>query len=102
MNTGTVPDAATVTEVICVPLLARYSGPTDTRGSAIRVWRADDSPRTAVRVAYDHGRSLTDNYRAGFAEYLARKAWGGDWLFSTSISGDAVVSAVAIQNPATR
>lgn len=71
-----------------VAIVARYSGPTNTRGSCIRVHRADESARSAIRVSWDHALGMSENFAAAVAEYIDRQAakgndsWRGRWVLA--------------------
>ena len=73
----------------------RYYGPTNTRGSRIRVQRFD--PPTAgsdpnrVSVGWDYALSLTENYVQAVQAYLDRAGWAGTWVVSTCDSGAVAV-----------
>lgn len=74
---------------------ARYYGPTNTRGSRIRVMRFDPAPAgrdpNAVTVGWDYALGLTENYVSAVREYVTRAGWNGEWAVSTCDGGAVAV-----------
>lgn len=78
-------------------LRCRYWGPTNTRGSRIRVMRFDAGrDPNGITVDWDHALNLTGNYVSAVQAYLDRAGWGGTWAVSTVTDG-----AVAVYVPNT-
>ena len=81
-----------------VAIRCRYYGPTNHRGSRIRVTRFD--PPTAGRdpnrltVGWDYALGLSDNYVSAVAEYVRRAGWQGTLAVSVCDGG-----AVAVMVP---
>jgi len=81
-----------------VAIRCRFYGPTNHRGSRIRVTRFD-SPAAGrdpngMTVSWDHALGLTDNYVAAVRQYVRRAGWAGTWAVSTCDGG-----AVAVMVP---
>lgn len=70
---------------------ARYYGPTNMRGSRIRVTRFDPPSAgrdpNAVTVGWDYALGLTENYVSAVREYVTRAGWTGEWAVSTCDGG---------------
>lgn len=85
-----------------VGVRAKYLGPSNTRGSRWRVWRADDTyagDPDAITVPYNHAvNSGADNAAVAIEQYLARKddGWDGRWV----VACGSVDSYVAVKVPA--
>ena len=73
----------------------KYYGPTNTRGSRIRVSRFDPpaagSDPNRVSVGWDHSLGLVPNYVAAVQAYLDRAGWSGSWAVSTVTDGAVAV-----------
>jgi hypothetical protein len=86
-----------------VAIRCRFYGPTNHRGSRIRVTRFDN-PTDAygftrrdpngMTVSWDHALGLTENYVSAVREYVRRAGWSGTWAVSTCDGG-----AVAVMVP---
>lgn len=81
-----------------VAIRCRYYGPTNHRGSRIRVTRFD-SPMAgrdgnSMTLSWDHSLGLTENYVVAVREYVRRAGWAGTWAVSTCEGG-----AVAVMIP---
>lgn len=93
----------TVTESHRVPLQAKYLGPTDHRGTRVKVSRLESSfvrsefgpDKNTVTVGWDYSLSIHENYTAAVAEYLHRAGWEGNW--TVALTGDGAV-AVYVPN----
>jgi hypothetical protein len=76
-----------------------FYGPTDSRGSRVRVARMDCVPSAdpnRITVGWDHGVNPSENYRLAVAEYVQRAGWFGSWSVGGTIDG-----AVAVFVPGT-
>jgi len=92
VETGT---AATVTESWRVVIRATYHGPTNTRGTRIRVRRWDGSAwgedPNRITVGWDYALNTGENYAAAVREYLARAGWDGRWTVAQCDGGAVAV-----------
>lgn len=73
-----ITEHAVVIPTGIVAICAEYSGPTNTRSSAVKVWRADESKRTAIRVTWDHALDSGGNFAAAVAEWIDRQVAQGN------------------------
>lgn len=87
VETGTV---ATVTESWRVVIRATYHGPTNTRGTRIRVRRWDGSGGH-ITVAWNYALNSGENYAAAVETYLARVGWDGRWTVAQCDGGAVAV-----------
>lgn len=86
----TETETVTVHESWSVPVVATYHGPTNTKGSRIRVHRADDtynSDPMRLTVSWAYELNAAGNFRAAVEQYLARHVdaghgWDGDWIIA--------------------
>jgi len=78
-----------------VVIRARFYGPTNTRGSRIRVSRFDPPAAGrdphAVTVGWDYALGIPENYVEAVREYVSRAGWNGDWAVSTCDGGAVAV-----------
>lgn len=68
----------------------RYYGPTDHRGSRIRVSRFDSwngADPNRMTVSWDHALNPIENYVAAVQKYIDRADWSGTWVVSTIPDG---------------
>lgn len=73
----------------------KFYGPTDTKGSRVRVWRADTSwldDECRVEVSWDYGLSSADNHVEAVREYLVGRGWDGGWVLGSTVDGYVAVS----------
>lgn len=91
MTTETNTDAVRVTDSWRVAIQATYHGPTNSRGTRIRVRRMDEKDPNAITVGWDHSKNIGDNYAAAIEEYARRMNWGGHWIVGT-YNGGAVAT----------
>lgn len=74
---------------------ARFYGPTNTRGSRIRVSRFDPPSAgrdpNAVTLGWNYYQGLTENYVSAVREYVTRAGWDGEWIVSTCDGGAVAV-----------
>jgi len=68
----------------------KYCGPTNFRGSRIRVWAEAGS----MYVSYDHALSSENNHRAAIREYIQRWGWFGRWVIGATDRGYVATCAV--------
>lgn len=93
----------TVSESWRCVIRCKYLGPTNYKGTRVKVSRWDGSAWGAdpnrMTVAWDHALSAIGNYAAAVDLYLERAGWDGDWTVA-SCDGGAV--AVYVPNSASR
>jgi len=53
----------------------RYCGPTDSRGSRVKVW----AQAGTIYVPWDHARGVPDNHAAAARVFAERWGWTGHW-----------------------
>lgn len=88
---------ATVERSGLVAVRSKFLGPTNHRGSRIRVWRADvaySDDTNSLTVPWDYSLDPGGNHDAAIAEYLTRSGWDdmGTW-----VTGSTDVGAVAVR-----
>lgn len=74
-----------------VAIRCRFYGPTNHRGSRIRVTRFDSKiagrDPNGCTFGWDYALGLTDNYVAAVREYVRRAGWSGTWAVSMCEGG---------------
>jgi hypothetical protein len=74
-----------------VAIRCRFYGPTNHRGSRIRVTRFDSviagRDPNAMTFGWDYALGLTENYVSAVREYVRRAGWSGTWAVSTCEGG---------------
>lgn len=82
------------TESHRVAVVARYLGPTDTKGSRIKVRRGDHKPGDPTLTwDWDHRLNLGENYAAAIGAYVTKLGWdeGGTWVTGSTTDGYVAV-----------
>lgn len=87
---------AAVTASGRVVIRCKYFGPTNHRGSRIRVERWDGGMSRAsdpnrLTVGWDYSLSIEDNYVKAVAGYIRRAGWTGRWTVATCDGGAVAV-----------
>lgn len=81
----------TVVESWSVPIVATYHGPTDTKGSRIRVHRGDDTYNgdpMRLTVGWRYELNASANFAAAVEQYIAaHNAAGHDWSGQWIVAG---------------
>lgn len=106
MERPTTPPEAKfrVTESCRAVLRCKYLGPTDSRGTRIKVSQFESaglravygSDTNAVTVSWDDSLGVRENYANAVTVYLERAGWNGEWTVATCDGG-----AVAVYVPGT-
>jgi hypothetical protein len=78
-----------------VPLLCKYHGATNTRGSRITVERFEPGHRdpNRITVPYDSSLNRDARYSAAVQQYLKANGLSGTWIVSTIVDGAVAVWA---------
>lgn len=101
MNTKQEVKPCTVTETWKTAVRCKYYGPTNHRGSRIRVGRFDSAnwgkDPNAITVDWDYALNIGENYAEAVRQYVDGLGWSGEWLLSTCDGG-----AVAVCVPGSR
>lgn len=93
---------STVTESHRCAIRTKYLGPTDSRGSRIRVWRADSTYRDdphAITVPWDYAVYVGENHAHAIAQYVTEAGWTtsewgpGRWVVGGGQDGNVAVWA---------
>lgn len=75
-----------------VAVRARYLGPTNYRGSRIKVTRMDArAGDKSLTVPWDHALNISENYAAAIRAYLDMMGWDGTWAMG---GGDDYVAVM--------
>ena len=80
-----------------IALVAKYLGPTNYRGSRIRVKRADHKAGDpTLTVEWDPALNSEDNYEAAVAAFVKSqldlgRAWDGRWVLGATDTGVVAV-----------
>lgn len=73
----------------------RYYGPTNTRGSRLRVsrfeWAGAGLDPNRITLEWDYALGHTENYVCAVREYVTRAGWDGEWIVSTCDGGAVAV-----------
>lgn len=87
----------TVTESHRTAIRTKFLGPTDYRGSRVRVWRADssysDDPH-AMTISWEHALNPGENHTEAVRRYVAAADWnwpGGHWVVGGTDVGHVAV-----------
>lgn len=82
----------TVKETGRVAVRAKYLGPTNYRGSRIKVTRMDATPGDkSLTVGWDHALNIGENYAAAIRAYLEMMGWEGTWAMGGGTDGYVAV-----------
>ena len=75
-----------------VAVRARYLGPTNYRGSRIKVTRMDARTEDkSLTVPWNHALGLAENYAAAIRAYLDMMEWEGMWAMGGGTDGYVAV-----------
>ena len=77
-----------------VSIRTKYLGPTNYRGSRVRVWRGDSSYRddpNSLEIGWDYSSEVSENHSAAVSAYVGRAGWDGQWMCGATESGCVAV-----------
>lgn len=72
-------------------IVTKYLGPTNNRGSRIKVW----CDAKTLTVAWDHALNVTDNHAKAVKALLDSLGWGGTWVMGAAPDRGTNVYGVA-------
>lgn len=82
----------TVNESGRVAVRARYLGPTNYRGSRVKVTRMDArAGDKSLTVSWDYALGIEGNYAAAIRAYLEMMGWEGTWAVGGGTDGYVAV-----------
>jgi hypothetical protein len=91
MSTEEKKATVTVAETGRVAVMSTWYGPTNHRGSRIKVKRADDMGGKTVTVSWDYSIGIMENHAEAIKQYLEMMNWGGVYTVGATANGAVAV-----------